>query len=147
MLYRIIKHNLLSGCYRKPHLIWFSSHEEMRIFVRYVNSLPSKFWQKGDTHYAMDNEFRNLFWMIYVNVSTKFAWERQMAYLTKHLNFVRDYWTKSYGVFSDIQIIIDSFIILNYIQINWQFWKLLVLKVRLHFFFLGGGGDKQKTDW
>ena len=34
---------------------------------------------------------------------------------------------------------------LNHIQISLQLWKLLVLKVQMHFFFWGGGGGTKGT--
>ena len=40
-----------------------------------------------------------------------------------------DCWTKSSGVFAEMQIISYSFIILNHFEINSQFWKILMLKV------------------
>ena len=43
--------------------------------------------------------------------------------------------TKSDGVFAEMQIISYNFIILQHIQINSQFRKILMLKVRLSFFW------------
>ena len=47
--------------------------------------------------------------------------------------FVTIYWTKSDRVFADMQIMSYIFIILKHIQINSQFRKILMLKVRLSF--------------
>ena len=47
--------------------------------------------------------------------------------------FLRDYGTKSDGVFAEMPIISYSRIILKQIQIDLQFWNLLMLKVRLYF--------------
>ena len=67
-----------------------------------------------------------------------------MTCLTKSL-FLRDYWTKSGGVFAGIwmQIISSrlSFVILTHFQINLQFWKIL-LKVRSYFFLTIGSIDQ-----
>ena len=56
-----------------------------------------------------------------------------MTCLIKSL-FLRDYWTKSDGVFAEMQIISHNFITLKHIQINSQFRKILMLKVWLQFF-------------
>ena len=53
--------------------------------------------------------------------------------------FFRDYWTKSDGDFAEMQIISYIIITRKHTQINLQFWKLLVLEVRLYYYFL----DKQ----
>ena len=45
-----------------------------------------------------------------------------------------DYWTKSDGVFAEMQIISYKFITLKHIQINSQFQKILMLKVWLSLF-------------
>ena len=67
------------------------------------------------------------FWTVYVDLCRKLGWE--VTY-DKH-NFFCDYWTKSDGVFAEMQIISYSFIILKHIQIYLQFWKLLMMKVQL----------------
>ena len=50
-----------------------------------------------------------------------------------------------------MQIISYGFLILKHIQIDLQFWKILMLKVRLYFFFFfffgGGGGDHRYSQW
>ena len=43
-----------------------------------------------------------------------------------------DYWDKLDGVIAEMQIISYSFIILKHIQIDSQYRKLSMLKVRLH---------------
>ena len=78
------------------------------------------------------------FWMVYVDLCTKLGWKALMTSI--NFIFLRDYWTKWDGVFAEMQIISYSCIILKHIQIDLQFWKLLMLKVRLHFFF-----DKRYT--
>ena len=54
--------------------------------------------------------------------------------------FFRDYWTKSDEIFAEMQIISHISIFLKHIQVNSQFWKLLMLKVRLYFLVGWGGG-------
>ena len=65
---------------------------------------------------------------------------RDFWYALQKSLFIRDYWTKSDWVLAMMLIIIcrPSFIILKHIQINLQFRKLLMLKVRLSFVILGG---------
>ena len=56
----------------------FSGHEEIQIFVKACHEfLPSKFWQKGDSHYTMNPEFCIIysFWTVYVDLCTKLGWE------------------------------------------------------------------------
>ena len=45
--------------------------------------------------------------------------------------FLCDFWSKSDGIFCKMQIISYSFTIQKQIQIDLQFWKLLMLKVWL----------------
>ena len=45
--------------------------------------------------------------------------------------FLRDYWTKSDGVFAEMQMNSNSFIIIKHIKINQQFRNLLMLKFQL----------------
>ena len=86
------------------------------------------------------------FWMVYVDLvapcvldlCTKLGWKALMSNNKNPYFFVT---TKTDGVFAQMQIISSSFIILKHIQIDLQFWKLLMLKVRLYFFLVGGGGQ------
>ena len=79
--------------------------------------------------------------------------ERVLRLPHKNPYFLRDYSTRSDEIFSKMQIMYYSFIILKYIQINSQCWKLLTLKsgggeggggsglLLLFYFFFGGEGQ------
>ena len=57
----------------------------------------------------------------------------------KNLHIFHDYWTKSDGISSTMQMISYSFIILKHFLNNPQFWKLLMVRVCFFLFiFLGG---------
>ena len=82
---------------------------------------------------ALHNEYGILhsFWMV---VDLQYLdWSDSWHTLQKS-KFLYDFWTKSDGVFAKMQIS-DTFIFINHIQINSQFWKLLVLKVWFEFLF------------
>ena len=69
--------------------------------------------------------------VVWVSFLSKVGWKGLMTCLIKILFFLRDYWTKSDRVFAEMQIISYNFIILKHIQINAQFRKILMLKIRL----------------
>ena len=97
-------------------------------------SLPSKFWQKGDSHYTTNTEFppplNGLCRCIIIQNLDGGTYDVP----NKISTFLRDYWTKSDGVFAEMQIISYIFIILKHIPVSSQFRKLLMLKVRLSCF-------------
>ena len=127
--------------------IWFSSHKEMWIFVKMRScrkSLPSNFCiyvKCTCTCIHLHKPFKrsvecsSVHCVVWVSFLSKFGWKGLMTWLIKILIFLRDYWTKSDGVFAEMQIISYNFIILKHIQINSQFRKILMLKVWLSSFW------------
>ena len=133
--------------------MWFISHEEIWIFVRYVISPfhPSFVYIYIYTSaLTIKKECGIQCSLCSVSLLSVKIWMEgsyDMTFLIKSL-FLHDYWTKSDGVFAEMQIISYYFIILKHIQINSQCRKIMMLKVRLSsssssssFFFFGGGGQ------
>ena len=118
---------------------------QIQIFIRLCGkSLPSNFWQKGDSHYTMNTEFRTPFkWcmeMYLQNLNGRDLW-----HTSQKSKSLRDYWTKSDGDFAGMQIISYSFIILNHIQSNSQFGKLFGAESPIVFFFFTNGSSEKCT--
>ena len=119
-------------CFRIINPIWFSSNEEMLISVRYVISPIQVLYIHLHKPFKRSVEF-SFHCVAWVSFLSKFGWKGLMTCLIKSL-FLPDYWTKSDVFFAEMQIISYKFIILKHIQINLQFQKILMLKVRLYFF-------------
>ena len=103
----------LAAFYWKFHLIWFSGHKEIQIFVMYVISPFYPSFDRINSHYTQHN--LHSYWMVYGDESTKLGWKGLMTYmyLTKSNFFITT--EPNYGFFAKMQI---SFIILNHILIN-----------------------------
>ena len=102
-----------------------------------MSYVPSKFWQRLTLH--NEHWIPHSFWMVYADVGLNLykTWMEGTYDIRKKKKstFLCDYWTKSDGVFAEMQIISYIFLILKDIQVSSQFRKkLLILKVWLSFF-------------
>ena len=83
--FMILKLTYSAFC-RKPYPIWFSSHEEIGIFVRYVISPFNPSFDKRQIHTTQWTRIPHRLWMVYTDVCRKLGWKGLVTYLTK-INF------------------------------------------------------------
>ena len=114
---------LKSASQWKPDPIWFSSHEENRIFIRHVRSPFHPNFDRKETH-TTQHWIPHSFWMVYADVYKTWM-EGTYDIPNKKSTFLCDYWTKSDRVLTEMQIISYIFIILKHIQVSFIISKVI----------------------
>ena len=109
--------------------------EVIRLFVRHVISPFHPNFDRKETRttqWTLNSAFLlNGFNSMYTCMSIQ---NLDLWHTLQKSQFLCDYWTKLDGVCTEMLIISYSHIFLKHIQVNSQFWKLLMLKVQLYLF-------------